>query len=104
MPSFGDWPELSWSPNCQNRSPAMAVVFSAVCCHGFSSLQWFEVTPYSSNRQGLPAALHAAPCELTQPLPQAFVVPQLSGYRWNVPKSIVGMARFFSKSEPSEYW
>ena len=29
---------------------------------------------------------------------------QLSGYRWKVPKSMVGMAKFFAKSDPSEYW
>ena len=95
-------------------------MFSAVVCHGFSIAQWFDVTPYSSKRHGFPAALQAAPCEVTQRLPQSLFVPpvllasalglghgqediQLSGYRWNVPKSIVSILSAFAKSDPSEY-
>lgn len=95
-------------------------MFSAVVCHGFSTAQWFDVTPYSSKRHGFPAALQAAPCEVTQRLPQSLLVPpvllagdlelagsvediQLSGYKWKVPKSIVSMVNAFAKSEPSEY-
>ena len=56
----------------------MPVAFRAAFCHCFSMAQWLDVTPYSSNRHGFPAAAQAAACEVIQSLPQSLVVPPAS--------------------------
>jgi len=47
LPSSEERPLLKLSPHCQNKSPAIPLVDSAseACCHVFSTLQWFELTP-----------------------------------------------------------
>lgn len=95
FPSSEDRPLLRLSPHCQNKSPAIPVVASAseACCHVFSTLQWFELTPsvamelvtvirnscldnlHSSSRQGLFAALHAAAWAWIQPGPKLLSTP-----------------------------
>lgn len=75
---------LKVSPHCQNISAATPLVSRAAVCQGASTLQWSEGYPYSSSRQGLPAAAHASPWALTQVLPQELASPpvgRVSGIR-----------------------
>lgn len=56
----------------------MPGVATEVSCQGRSMAQWLLGAPYSSKKQGLPAATQAAAWSLIHLLPQSYETPPIA--------------------------